>query len=320
MNKKYAFLFPGQGAQYPGMAKDFYDQFAVAKQTFEEADHLLNRPFSKLVFEGPSAELTLTKNSQIAIYIASLAILRVVKEQFPDLQPVVCAGLSLGEYTALTAAGKIEFADCLDLVRTRAEAMHQACEETKGSMQVVLGMTEEAVETVIRELNPPHPVWVANLNCPGQVVIAGTIEALAIAGEALKQKGAKRVLPLEVSGAFHSGLMKSAQDKLKAKISQIPFHESNIEIIMNVPGDLVPSLGDIRQVLIDQVASPVRWEKGIRKMMERKIDAYIEMGPGKTLSGMNKRIGVAEPTFSIEKVADLEELNKVMESYAVVEK
>ncbi|MBS0603985.1 MAG: ACP S-malonyltransferase [Verrucomicrobia bacterium] len=319
MSKKFAFLFPGQGAQYPGMGKDFYDQFPIARQTFEEADEFLSRPFSKLVFEGPSDELTLTKNSQIAIYIASIAALRVVQQQFPDLKPSVCAGLSLGEYTALTAAGKIAFTDCLDLVRTRAEAMHMACEETKGSMQVVLGMAEEAVETVIRALNPPHPVWVANLNCPGQVVIAGSVEALVIAGAALKEKGAKRVLPLEVSGAFHSGLMRSAQEKLAAKIATVPFQESPIEIVMNVPGDIVASAQQMRQVLIDQVASPVRWEKGIRKMMESKIDIYVEMGPGKTLSGMNKRIGVAEPTYSIEKTADLQELNKLMESYATVE-
>ncbi len=175
------------------------------------------------------AELTLTKNSQIAIYISSVAILRVVQEQFPELKPVVCAGLSLGEYTALTAAGKIDFQDCLDLVRIRAEAMHQACEETKGTMQVVLGMTEEAVETVIRELNPPHPVWIANLNCPGQIVIAGSMEAIALAAEALKQKGAKRVLPLDVSGAFHSGLMQPAQEKLAAKIASVHFYESPLK-------------------------------------------------------------------------------------------
>lgn len=320
MNKKYAFLFPGQGAQYPGMGKDFYDQFALARQTFEEADDFLKTPFSKLVFEGPAEELTLTKNSQIAIYVASIAVLRVVQEQFPDLQPAVCAGLSLGEYTALTAAGKLSFADCLDLVRTRASAMHEACEETKGSMQVVLGMTEEAVETVVRTLNPPHPVWIANLNCPGQVVIAGSIEGLAIAADALKQKGAKRVLPLDVSGAFHSGLMRSAQEKLAAKIGTVPFHASAIDVVMNVPGDLVTSPEEMRKVLIDQVASPVRWEKGIRQMMQSGIQLYIEMGPGRTLSGMNKRIGVAEPTYTVEKVADLEELNKLMESYATSER
>ena len=371
MHKKFAFLFPGQGAQYPGMGKDFCEQFPLAKQTFEEADHLLNRSFSKLILEGPAEELTLTKNSQIAIYICSMAILRVVQSQFPEIKPSVCAGLSLGEYTALTAARKIAFADCLDLVRTRAEAMHEACEETKGTMQVVLGMTEEAVETVIRELNPPHPVWVANINCPGQVVIAGSLEAIALAADALKQKGAKRVLPLEVSGAFHSGLMQSAQVKLAAKIVSVPFNDSAIEIVMNVPGDFVSSTEQMRKALIDQVVSPVRWEKGIRNI--NGIDAYLEMGPGKTLNGMNKRIGALEPTvipslvenftsdkasapglqqakpvskqlmckhmgdadsckdgdagavkskvvnrtgYSIEKVSDLEEIHKLMESYA----
>ncbi len=319
MNKKFAFLFPGQGAQYPGMGKDFYDQFPIAKQTFDEADQFLNRPFSKLIFEGPSAELTLTKNSQIAIYISSIAILRVIQEHFPELRPVSCAGLSLGEYTALTAAGKIDFLDCLDLVRTRAEAMHEACEETKGTMQVVLGMTEEAVETVIRKLNPPHPVWIANLNCPGQIVIAGSLDAIAIAVEALKQKGAKRCLPLDVSGAFHSSLMQSAQAKLAAKIGTVPFHGSPIDIVMNVSGNVVSSKEQIRQALLDQVVMPVQWEKGIRQMMERKIDIYLEIGPGETLSGMNKRIGVAEPTCSIEKTSDLEEVRKLMESYATAQ-
>jgi [acyl-carrier-protein] S-malonyltransferase len=304
MGKKFAFLFPGQGAQYPGMGKDFYDQFPTAKETFEEADAFLGYPFSKLIFEGPSAELTLTKNSQMAIYITSIAILRVVQEQYPELQPAFCAGLSLGEYTALVAAGRLSFLDGLDLVRTRAEAMHQACEETKGTMQVVLGMTEEAVETVLSELN--SAVWIANLNCPGQIVISGSVDAVAMAADALKQKGAKRVLPLDVSGAFHSGLMQSAQAKLSSKIAATSFHESGVAIVMNVPGDTVSNLAHIRQTLIDQLVQPVRWEKGVRKMMENKVDVYIEMGPGKTLSGMNKRIGVAEPTCSIEKLADLE--------------
>jgi [acyl-carrier-protein] S-malonyltransferase len=319
MNKKFAFLFPGQGAQYPGMGKDFYAQFPIARQTFEEADSFLGRSFSKLIFEGPSDELTLTKNSQIAIYIVSIAIFRVVSEQFPDLKPIVCAGLSLGEYTALVAACKISFTDCLRLVRARAEAMHRACQETKGSMQVVLGMTEEAVEAVIGALNPSHPVWVANLNCPGQIVIAGSIESLELAAGALKQGGAKRILPLEVSGAFHSALMRSAQEQLAVKIATTPFEESSVEIVMNVPGDFVASRELMRQALIDQVVSPVRWEKGICKMVERKVDACLEMGPGRALSSMNKRIGVAQPTYSVEKATDLEELNKIMESYAIVE-
>lgn len=320
MRKKWAFLFPGQGAQYPGMGKDFYEQFSSARDVFNEADQLLGRRFSQLIFEGPSDELTLTKNSQIAIFVTSIAILRVVQEQFPALEPAICAGLSLGEYTAFVAAGKLSFSDCLDLVQIRAEAMHQACLETKGSMQVVLGLSPEQVESVVQTLNPPHPLWVANLNCPGQVVIAGTIEALALAADPLKKNGAKRVLPLDVSGAFHSGLMRSAQEKLEAKLNAVPFFDSSASVVMNVPGQEVFGVEEMRKFLTAQVVSPVLWEKGIRWMGGAGVECYLEMGPGKSLSGMNKRIGVNEPTYSIEKVADLDELRKLMESYAAIER
>jgi [acyl-carrier-protein] S-malonyltransferase len=172
---------------------------------------------------------------------------------------------------------------------------------------------------VIRQLDPSHPVWIANLNCPGQIVIAGSVSALDLAAEALKRGGAKRILPLDVSGAFHSGLMRPAQDELAAKIAATSFHESPVAIVMNVSGDFVLSTEQIRQLLIDQLTSPVRWEKGVREMMKSGIDTYLEMGPGRTLAGMNKRIGVAEPTYSLEKSADLEELNKIMGLYATVE-
>lgn len=318
--KKWAFLFPGQGAQYPGMGKDFYDAFAVARHVFEEADAHLGSSFSRLIFEGPASELTLTKNSQVAIYITSVAILRTVQHHFPELTPAVCAGLSLGEYTALMASGRTTFKEGLDLVQLRAALMHAACEEEQGSMQVVLGLEAEVVEEVVSNLPPSVRVWVANLNCPGQVVIAGTPDGLELAVEALKLKGAKRALPLDVSGAFHSGLMRSAQEKLAPKIQATEFSGSDIALVMNVPGGYVDDLNDIRQCLIQQVASPVRWEKGVRAMVDQGIDVYLEMGPGKTLAGMNKRIGVSQPTYSIEKIADLEELSKkLMESYAIVE-
>ncbi len=320
MIKKWAFLFPGQGAQYSGMGKDFFEHFPVARQTFEEADDLLNRPFSKLIFEGSAEELVKTCHSQVAIYVTSVAIYRVIRQQFPDLAPSVCAGLSLGEYTALTVAEKIAFTDGLGLVSLRGAAMQEACEENNGSMQVVLGMTGDAVEALIAQLNPPHPVWVANLNCPGQVVIAGSLEALELASQALKDAGAKRVLPLEVSGAFHSGLMRSAQDKLRGRIAGAAFRESDIRVVLNTLGDFATSLPQMRQALIDQVVSPVRWEKGICKMVEHPIEAYLELGPGKTLSGMNKRIGVTAPTYNVEKVSDLEALNNKMELYAAAQR
>ncbi|MBS0620937.1 MAG: ACP S-malonyltransferase [Verrucomicrobia bacterium] len=320
MSKKIAFLFPGQGAQYPGMGKDFYDAYPVAAKTFHEADQHLGYPLSKLIFEGPADELTETRYSQLAIFVTSIAILRVVQELFPELEPTACAGLSLGEYTALVAAGILSFTECLDLVRLRGEAMQAACEEKPGTMQVVLGMTEEAVDAALSEMVPPQPVWIANLNCPGQVVIAGTLEAMPSVADHLKKNGAKRVLPLDVSGAFHSQLMGSAQDQLRKKIAPLHFAKAATEIVMNVPGESVEAPEAIKQALIDQVVSPVRWEKGIRALASSAIELYIEMGPGKTLSGMNKRIGIAEPTLSVEKVTDLEGLTNYMRSlYATVE-
>jgi [acyl-carrier-protein] S-malonyltransferase len=305
-----AFLFPGQAAQYPGMGKDFYDNFAAARDTFEEADDLLSEAFSRLIFEGSLEELTLTKNSQLAIYIMSIAIWRTVIDQFPEFTPSVCAGLSLGEYTALTASGKIGFADGLLLVKNRAAYMHEACLSTEGTMQVILGLSAEAIEEEIGKLQPQYQVWVANLNCPGQVVIAGLKADVEHAAQVLKQKGAKRALPLEVSGAFHSGLMKSAQTRLKPKIDVVPLIDTSVDLVMNVPGGYVQDLEEIRAFLIRQVTEPVRWEQGIRAMMENRVDFYVEIGCGKTLSGMNKKIDVGAPTINIEKVSDLEALGE----------
>ncbi|MBI3236293.1 MAG: ACP S-malonyltransferase [Chlamydiales bacterium] len=308
MDKKFAFLFPGQGAQYPGMGKEFCDAFSTAKEVFEEADEHLKTPFSKLIFEGPSTELTLTKNSQIAIYITSVAILRTLQQQFPGWIPSVCAGLSLGEYTALTASNRIGFQECLELVKWRATWMHEACEENLGSMQVVLGLDLPQVEAALKTLSSEERVWIANINCPGQIVIAGDLAGLSSASSALKLQGAKRVLPLDVSGAFHSGLMQSAKEKLEPKIRSVDLKNSEIGLVMNVPGGFVHDLESIKGYLIQQVTSPVRWEQGIRSIAEKGVDLYLEIGPGKTLAGMNKRIGIREPTYSLETLADLEKL------------
>lgn len=313
MSKTIAFLFPGQGSQYPGMAKDFYETYAEAKAVFEEADEFLSEKISKLIFEGPADVLTQTKNSQLAIYIVSIAILRVIQKQFPDLKPQVCAGLSLGEYTALYASGRISFSEGLSLVRDRALYMQQACEEKEGSMRVVLGLESSQVEAMMQEISLKAEAWVANMNCPGQVVIAGTKEGLEYASEVLKAKGAKRILPLEVSGAFHSGLMKSARDKLSPKINSVSLSSSPIQFVMNVPGDYVTSSEEVRQFLIQQVTSPVRWEKGMRKMMEQGVDLCIEIGCGSALTGMNKKMGVPS-SLSIQKISDLDELAKIKDT------
>jgi [acyl-carrier-protein] S-malonyltransferase len=303
--KKIAFIFPGQGAQYVGMGKDFFDGFAEARLVFQEADDLLKASFSKLIFEGPKEELTLTKNSQLAIYIMSLAILRTFQKEFPEIEPHVCAGLSLGEYTALTAASRITFKECLPLVRARGLFMHEAAESTKGTMRVVLGMEEEEIRKIL-----PEGIWVANLNCPGQVVIAGKESMMETAATLLKEKGAKRVLPLDVSGAFHTPLMRPAQEKLKPLIEGVTLKESPVEMVMNVVGGPVTSLAELKSAMISQVTSPVFWERGIRSIESRGIDFFLEIGCGKTLSGMNKKIGVQAPTLSLEKITDLRSLCK----------
>jgi len=266
MDKKTAFIFPGQGAQYVGMGKSFTDAFLSARNTFEEADERLSFPLSKLIFEGPSEELTLTKNSQLAIYVVSVAIWRVLQEQFPTLVPIVTAGLSLGEYTALTASGKLKFEDGLHLVQARGLYMNQASTDHPGMMAVCLGLDLDTVKQVSDSI---EGVWIANLNCPGQVVISGTVEGISQASEVLMMKGARRTIPLNVSGAFHSGLMGDAKEKLRGNIESLSLLPSDISLVMNVPGDFVEGEGAIRQHLIDQVVSPVYWERSIRKMEEK---------------------------------------------------
>jgi [acyl-carrier-protein] S-malonyltransferase len=304
MFKKAAFLFPGQGAQYPGMGKDFL-KYNIARETFEEADDLLGRKLSKLVFEGPEQSLTETRNSQLAIFVCSLAILRVLQQLFPQALPSYAAGLSLGEYSALCASQRLPFAEGIRLVDQRARCMNDACEVVKGSMAVVLGLEAEQVEELVKQVNLPQDLWVANYNCPGQVVISGTLRGIESGTQKAKEHGAKRVLPLQVHGAFHSGLMQSAGEKLAPFIEKTSLQDSPTVFVMNVSGAPVANPQDIKANLIKQVTYPVRWEQGIRHMIREGVDFFLECGPGKTLAGFNKRIGGSAPFISIEKVEDL---------------
>lgn len=306
--KKRAFLFPGQGAQYVGMGKDFSDSFAIAKETFQEADDILNEPLSKIIFEGPESSLVQTKYCQAAIFVNSIAILRVLQQQMPDFQSFACAGLSLGEYSALHASEKLSFKDTLILLQKRALFMNEACAKIPGTMAAVLGLNADQVESALKGV---AGLWVANYNCPGQIVISGTKEGVEKGSQILKENGAKRVLPLTVAGAFHSGLMQSAQDKLAPFIMAAPIQESATHFVMNAVGDFVSTVADIRKNLIAQVTSSVRWEPGIRAMNEKGIDSYIEIGCGKTLTGMNRKIGVAGAMISIEKVSDLDQIGSI---------
>ncbi len=305
--KKIAFIFPGQGAQYVGMGKDFADQFAIARETFEEADEILKMNLSEVIFEGPEDVLVQTKHAQVAIFVTSIAILRVIQQQMPELRPQICAGLSLGEYTALCASGKLSFAETLLLVQKRALFMQEACEKVPGTMAAVLGLTGPQVEEALKGL---EGVWVANYNCPGQIVISGTKDGVERGSLALKENGAKRVLPLTVSGAFHSGLMQMASSALSPFVMASSIQETEVQFVMNAPGGFVSGVDEIRKYLISQVTESVRWESGIIAMNNQGVDLYVEIGCGKTLSGMNRKIGVSALTVSIEKLADIETLGK----------
>ncbi len=293
-------IFPGQGAQYIGMGKDFYEQFPTAKNVFEEAEDILSTSLTSMIFSGDPKEISLTKNSQIAIYVTSIAILMALQAEFGEVTPIACGGLSLGEYTALTAAKKLIFQDGLKLVQARGLYMHEASLKEPGTMAAVLGMSEEMVAKALEGL----PVWVANINCEGQIVISGRKEAFEAATSRLKEAGAKRVIPLDVSGAFHTELMNSAKEKLEPKMRETLFHTSEIPVVMNVPGNFAND-EDIQENLILQVVKPVRWQASITEIEKREPTVYLEIGPGTTLAGMNRKNQVTASTLSIGKVEDL---------------
>lgn len=302
---KNAFIFPGQGAQYIGMGKDFYEISSLVRETFEEASEILKIDLPHLIFKGSERELVLTKNSQLSIFVTTVAILRYLRLQFPPFQSFVCAGLSLGEYTALYASGRINFENSLRLIALRGHFMQEACLDREGAMAVVLGLDPNKITELL-----PKNVWISNFNCPGQVVISGEASGIPLAKEILISHGAKKIISLDVAGAFHTPFMKSAQERLKPHLlsTTLVDDDSISRLVMNVSGDFVDSSAMVYEHLISQIVSPVKWEKGIKAIDREGVDVYIEIGPGKTLSGMNKKMAVLGKNFSIEKVADLQQL------------
>lgn len=299
---KTALLFAGQGAQVVGMGKDFAEQFPSAKGWFDRANAALGYDLAAIRFCGPEAELTKTENAQPGIFLVSWVAFQLLKERVPSLNFEATAGLSLGEFTALTAGGAMSFEDGLRVVRQRGRFMQEACEATQGGMAAIIGLDEAPTREVCAETG----VTLANLNCPGQIVISGAAEKISKACDLAKAKGAKRALPLTVAGAYHSPLMASAQPKLQAELAQIKLSTATVPVISNVTAQPHGAPNEIAARLVEQVTSSVRWEESMGYLLAQGFTRFIELGPGTALSGFMKRIDKTIPMLNVADAASLE--------------
>ena len=280
-----AYVFPGQGAQFPGMGKDLYENNAEAKALFDKADEVLGFSLSAIMFEGTAEELKETKVTQPAIFTLSVIMAKLLGE---DFKPTMVAGHSLGEFSALTAVGALDFESALKLVSARAMAMQKACEMKPSTMAAILGLTDEQVENICA--STAGVVVAANYNCPGQLVISGEIAAIEAACESAKEAGARRALVLPVGGAFHSPMMEPARAELAAAIEATEFHTPLCPVVQNSVAKAVSDPAEIKQNLIDQLTAPVKWTQSVQQMIASGVTDYVECGPGKTLQGPVKKI------------------------------
>ncbi|OME83138.1 [acyl-carrier-protein] S-malonyltransferase [Paenibacillus sp. FSL A5-0031] len=305
---KIAFVFPGQGAQAVGMGKDAYDAFDRSRAIFEQADEALGFSLSQIIFEGPEDILKQTANTQPALLTVSVALLEALEGR--GLKPDYVAGHSLGEYSALVAAGVLSFEDAVRTVRARGQFMEQAVPSGQGAMAAVLGAERDTLAALCAAITAEgSAVELANVNCPGQIVVSGTAAGVdAVVQRGKEEAGAKRVIPLEVSGPFHSSLMKPAAVNLQATLADIAMKDANVPVVANVTANAVTSADEIRGLLVEQVYSPVLWEDSVRYLVEQGVDTFVEIGSGTVLAGLIKKVDKNLRVISINSISALEAL------------
>ena len=305
---KIAFIFPGQGAQACGMGQDFYEHTETGKRIFDKATELMGFSMPQLCFEE-NDRLDITEYTQAAMVTASIAMMRVLEEN--GINPDVAAGLSLGEYCALAAAGVMSDEDAIRTVRQRGILMQEAVPVGEGAMAAILALDAAAIEEVTGAM---EGVWIANYNCPGQIVISGEKAAVEDACEKLKAAGAKRAVMLNVSGPFHSGMLADAGEKLGEVLSQVELHEPQIPYVANVTAQYVKSAAEVKELLTRQVSSSVRWQQSVEAMIADGVDTFIEIGPGKTLAGFMRKISRDVKTLNVEKLEDISKVAEALKS------
>ncbi len=295
--KKIACMFPGQGSQKVGMGKQLYEAYEEVRELYKRANEVLDKDITSLMFEGPQEQLTETENAQPALLLSSVAAYTLFEKE--KITPSMVVGHSLGEYSALVVAGAIPVDEALPLVQTRGRLMEKAYPKGKGTMAAVLGMKEEEIQPIVEQIDD-EIVDVANLNCPGQIVISGSKAGVDRASELLKEAGARRVLPLNVSGPFHSRLMKEANKDFAKYLDETTISNATIPVYANVTAKPVKQKEEIKQLLLEQLYSPVRFEQSIRNMIDQGIEAFVEVGTGSVLSGLVRKIDRSVKTFSVQ--------------------
>lgn len=302
---KTAFLFPGQASQYVGMGKDLYEKYPIARAFFDRADNALPFDLKTICFEGPSEELTQTRITQPAIFVHSVVVAQVISPRGLDME--AAAGHSLGEFSAMVATGAMAFDDALGLVALRGELMQNAGDERPGTMAAIIGLTSEQVVEICEQHSANGQVVVpANFNAPGQIAISGDVDAVLAAMDSAKEAGAKRAIQLNVSGAFHSPLMEPAAEKLAERVNEITMRPPNVPIYQNVTAKPTTDPEEIRKRMIEQLTNPVRWVETIENMVADNVDRFVEVGPGKVLRGLSKRIAKQAEMVGAGTVEDVE--------------